>query len=499
MSSSQLFARLRRLCGRALFASLLGVVGAQTAFADPQEGGDPAGRVGRIAWLAGEVTLSRPQTGESYPVSVNQPLTSGDVLRTERGGRAEIQIGSVTLRLDAQSELALMQIDDEQIRLQLAGGGVIARLPSRETFADFALSTRDGRFFPLATGLYRVDTDARSTLATTYEGSLQAESGRNMVNVEPGQAAQFWDADGTSQGPAYRLLAAANDVFQQWSAERDRQSYGTQALAPYARYVSPEMTGAADLDTYGDWSETPEYGAIWQPRRVAPNWAPYRDGRWAWVEPWGWNWVGHEPWGFAPFHYGRWVRYGGAWAWVPGERVRRPVYSPAMVAWASAPGVSLSFSIRDRPERGWSPLAPREIYVPVRRSSPRYVREINGNQDRRDGRESMQKQRHEAWQERQERRLEPRSRALAPRQAPPVTAVVVPASPTPVTRPPREVRGTRPGYEGGMGIERRSTEASESPIHRALGRRVDSGRGEAAREAGSGSPHRRPDRRWPQE
>ena len=57
--------------------------------------------------------------------------------------------------------------------------------------------------------------------------------------------------------------------------------------------------------------------AVWYPN-VYPGWAPYREGHWAWVEPWGWTWVDDAPWGFAPFHYGRWVNVGGRWGWVPG-------------------------------------------------------------------------------------------------------------------------------------------------------------------------------------
>ena len=379
MFATIFFRYLRNICGATFAIYALGGLLAQPTFAEPDDAVDPVGRVGRIAWIEGTVRLSNPQTGESFEVPVNQPLTSGDLLRAERGARAEIQIGSAIIRLDGDSELELAQIDDEHIRLQLNDGRIVARFPSRETLADFELTTRDGRFSPRETGVYRFDTDSRSTVATVYDGNLQAESGRNMVVVEPGQGAQFWDVGDTGQSSGHRILAAVDDDFTRWSADRDQQSYATVSSPRYADYVSPEMTGAADLDRYGDWSETNEYGAVWLPRRVSPDWAPYRNGHWAWVDPWGWNWVGEEPWGFAPFHYGRWVRYRGVWAWVPGTRVVRPVYSPAMVAWVGSSGVGVSFSFGSRPgpNVGWLPLAPREVYVPAFRSSPRYVVNVN--------------------------------------------------------------------------------------------------------------------------
>ena len=70
------------------------------------------------------------------------------------------------------------------------------------------------------------------------------------------------------------------------------------------------------------------------PLAVRADWAPYRHGRWAWVRPWGWTWIDAAPWGFAPFHYGSWVRYGGHWAWSPGPRGPRVRYAPALNAFA---------------------------------------------------------------------------------------------------------------------------------------------------------------------
>lgn len=45
-----------------------------------------------------------------------------------------------------------------------------------------------------------------------------------------------------------------------------------------------------------------------------------------------------EPWGFAPFHYGRWAWYRSVWLWVPGPIHVRPVYAPALVAWVGGIG-----------------------------------------------------------------------------------------------------------------------------------------------------------------
>ena len=73
---------------------------------------DPPGRIGRVAWLSapGGLTLDNGTRGESFQPAINQPLTSGDVLRTDANTRAEIQIGSTTLRLDEGTSLELTRI-----------------------------------------------------------------------------------------------------------------------------------------------------------------------------------------------------------------------------------------------------------------------------------------------------------------------------------------------------------------------------------------------------
>ncbi len=114
------------------------------------------------------------------------------------------------------------------------------------------------------------------------------------------------------------------------------------------------------------------------PRVVASGWAPYSTGRWAWVQPWGWTWVDDAPWGFAPFHYGRWVYLRNSWCWAPGSYVRRPVYAPALVAWIGGPRLSRLAQHRRRAD-AWAGCRSRRARstCPTTVSRPRYVREVN--------------------------------------------------------------------------------------------------------------------------
>jgi hypothetical protein len=97
-----------------------------------------------------------------------------------------------------------------------------------------------------------------------------------------------------------------------------------------------------ELAPYGDWLQLAEYGWVWIPAGVEVGWRPYTDGYWV-LTDYGWTWVSNWRWGWAPFHYGRWVLHGRhGWVWIPGR-----VWGPAWVVWRYGPGWV-----------GWAPMPP---------------------------------------------------------------------------------------------------------------------------------------------
>ena len=343
-------------------------------FAQPARAADedPPGRVGRLSEVEGAVWVYAPESAEWITAARNRPVTTGDRLSTEKDGRAEIRIGSTTLRIAANTELEVLQLDDNHLSLQLLSGSLSARLRTRESATEFGVATGEGRFRTDRTGSYRFDRIDDTSQVTVVSGQAQFEGDRTALTVMPNQRAEFW-RDKPEAPTQYSITDPVRDPFSDWVASLDQR----EERSVSTRYVSPEMTGVEDLDRYGRWEQSPDYGAIWIPRNVAPDWAPYRMGHWAWVNPWGWTWVDDAPWGFAPFHYGRWMWHRNAWCWTPGTYIARPVYAPALVAWVGGPNLSLSISVGNSPSVGWFPLAPREVYVPGYRVSPRYIRNVN--------------------------------------------------------------------------------------------------------------------------
>ena len=356
--------------GRWLVAALV-LVGACAVQAQTSDEIDPPGRVGRIADTFGQAWLYSPDTGDWIAAVRNRPITTGDHFATDPGARAELTVGSTTVRVDGGTEVEVVRLDDQAVVLHLHSGAMALRVRDARAVGELELTTPEGRMRVQAAGRYRIDRGDRATELTVLQGQAQWEGPGNGLTLYPGQRGQFWiESNGVAQ---YAITDPLRDAFAAWDADRDR----ALDRAPVARYVSPEMTGAQDLDRYGRWEQSPDYGAIWYPAAVPVGWAPYTAGHWAWVRPWGWTWVDDAPWGFAPFHYGRWVHYRGRWCWSPGRYVARPVYAPALVAWIGGSHGGVSVTVGGGPAVGWVPLAPHEVYVPAFRAAPRYVREVN--------------------------------------------------------------------------------------------------------------------------
>ena len=118
--------------------------------------------------------------------------------------------------------------------------------------------------------------------------------------------------------------------------------FGTVSSSTQARDAISVDFFYDNLAPQGNWREVGGYGYCWQPRDIGPDWRPYSDGRWVYTDA-GWTWDSNESFGWAVYHYGRWVdvnRVG--WVWVPGTE-----WGPGWVSWRHS----------DQ-HVGWAPLPP---------------------------------------------------------------------------------------------------------------------------------------------
>lgn len=357
-----------RLLGIVLLCAAASLVQAQSNANDVSA--DPPSRVARLSYISGDLGFLPAGAKDWSDASINRPLTTGDRLSTSQGARAELEFGGGTLRIDGQTDFGLLDLNDQLAQIELTQGTLNLTVRHLDQGQSYEIDTPTVALVIDQPGTFRVDINDNSggTQVTAFDGGATVYGENNAQRtINPGRSYRFVDSS---------LAAVAindiggGDAFDAWASGRDRR----YAQSSSRRYVSADVVGYQDLDQYGDWQSSSDYGEVWYPTRVAADWAPYRDGHWAYIAPWGWTWVDDSPWGFAPYHYGRWAYTHRGWGWIPGPIEVRPIYAPALVAFVGDGGWSVGISSGPV---GWFPLGPGEVYNPWYRASRNYYTSVN--------------------------------------------------------------------------------------------------------------------------
>jgi hypothetical protein len=350
-----------------LLAVVIGAWPVGNAMAEPEEG--PGRGVARISVVNGDVSVRRGDSGDWVAAAVNSPVIVPDSVFVGGGSRAEVQLDYANLvRLGMNTEVRFSELETRRYQLQIARGTVTFSV-LRDSDADIDLSTPNVSVRPARKGSYRVHVlDDGTTEITVRSGQAEIFTPRGAETLRAGRTMLV---RGTASEPEFQMAAAIpRDEWDNWNEQRDREL----SRSGVYRYVSRDIYGAEDLDTYGRWVYAPPYGWVWAPY-VAAGWAPYRYGRWSWLDYYGWTWIGYDPWGWAPYHYGRWFHHGPyGWCWWPGGFHTRHYWRPALVAffgWGGHSGFHFGFGVGFG-RIGWVPLGPYERYHPW--YGPRYYR-----------------------------------------------------------------------------------------------------------------------------
>ncbi len=336
------------------------------------DSGDPSARVARLGYIQGTVSVQPAGVDQWSQAEANYPVSTGDRLYTDQGGRDELGIGGTVVRMSQNTDLTMTNLADQLTQLGLAQGTIRVRTFGLDPSQQVEIDTPNGAVTVTQPGDLRIDSyDADGgTQVTVNTGAVQVTGPNLSQNIGAGESVRLM---GTNPIELQQIAMPELDQFDQWSIQRDQHMENARS----AQYVSRYTPGYDDLDDYGTWDTGTEYGAVWYPREVAADWVPYREGHWVWTGPWGWTWVESEPWGYAPFHYGRWSYIGSRWGWVPGPIAVRPFWSPALVAFAGGGGFSVGIGFGGGGLAAWFPLGVGEPYIPWYHCSPEYIRQVN--------------------------------------------------------------------------------------------------------------------------
>ena len=304
---------------------------------------DVTARVARFTFIRGDVQVRREGSQDWEKAAVNLPVVEGDEITTDADSRFEIQFSSyVHVRVAENSYLKIVGLKDGAIALSLPEGTLNARVTKFD---------KDGSYFeidaPKTTvavqrpGMYRIDSgkqgDTEVRVSVTNDGEARVYSENSGFTLKNGRTANI-KIDGALAGEWETADAERYaDEFDSWSLDRDVAIAKALKDAYYDKYYDRDVYGAEDLNNYGEWVHTRNYGYVWRPYGNAvsqyADWSPYRYGHWRWIPPFGWTWVNDEPWGWATYHHGRWFYDDGSWYWTPyaQHRTNRSWWYPALV------------------------------------------------------------------------------------------------------------------------------------------------------------------------
>ncbi len=179
-----------------------------------------------------------------------------------------------------------------------------------------------------------IERQVQQKLAAEHQADEQQRLGQTQADLDAREKA-LADKEAAA---AMRTPTATPRVAQSSATpRRARETSERRSTASYGTFYRK-------LEPYGAWRETNDYGYVWQPRQAEQSrgWRPYTDGHWVYTDA-GWTWVSEEPFGWATYHYGRWVRLRSVgWCWVPGDE-----WAPAWVSWRTS-----------NEYVGWAPLPP---------------------------------------------------------------------------------------------------------------------------------------------
>ena len=160
-----------------------------------------------LASMRGGVTVSRP-AGERAKAGRNMLLAPGDILATGSSSRADMRLDpAVWLRLDANGELRMAQLEAGRYRIELARGVItchVANTPARE----IQIGTPSVSVRPSSPGIYRIAVNkAGESEILARQGELEVFSPLGSQAIAAGQKLI---ARGDAANPEFKIVSGVS-------------------------------------------------------------------------------------------------------------------------------------------------------------------------------------------------------------------------------------------------------------------------------------------------
>src|SRR6185295_7619004 len=186
---------------------------------------DPSGRVARLNYVKGSIAFQPAGEPDWVSAYVNRPITTGDRLWADNNARAEMQLGSATIRLDEYTGISFFNLDDNTTQIELSEGALNIRVLRLDRDDIFEVDTPNQAFSILRPGQYRIEAseDGNSTMVTVRSGAGEVTGGGRTYSVGSGLTGSF---TGDDRLRASIYTARGYDEFDDWCQVRDRHDDG---------------------------------------------------------------------------------------------------------------------------------------------------------------------------------------------------------------------------------------------------------------------------------
>ncbi len=293
-------------------------------------------------------TVRRDGAQAPEPAVLNMPVGPGDVIRTSKERRVELQFDNATIvRLDLDTELKIETImaqglssANQMTNLVLARGRLFVmykQYNNRELFQVLTPKTAV-KFKHNAVGIVALGADGATDVQVQY-GKAVALYGADLkapkqLEIAAKERATFTPDNRFALGEPRPV-----DGFEAWNKavndDFEALHEGKSALPKPVQKLSPAVFYWAQRygSRFGDWLYDDYFGYVWRPHYndIYPwgTWRPFFAGSWSYYRN-AMYWLPSEPWGWIPYHLGVWHWSGKrGWYWIPGS-----AFAPAWADWA---------------------------------------------------------------------------------------------------------------------------------------------------------------------
>jgi len=148
---------------------------------------DPPARVARMNFTQGSVSFQPGGEGDWVDAVPNRPLTTGDNLWTDTNSRAELHVGSTSIRLGSETSLTFLELDDHVLQLRLAQGSALVRVHHFDDDDTVEIDSPNLAFTVQRNGEYRVDVhpDGKTTIVDVYGAEARPSAAATTTPSSP--------------------------------------------------------------------------------------------------------------------------------------------------------------------------------------------------------------------------------------------------------------------------------------------------------------------------